>query len=150
MGRAAAHARSRCVVLVKVVCNSQEHPVASGVGADAQHLRCGVHEPLYVSDLHLDVAQVPEEIHVLWVPLEGVQIAFRSLVVVSVGFVEDAINMPAHVGLHVCFQCSLCELVGFRAPVWVQEKQIYALHGQRLSVVGAFLQDLHALGAVTL
>lgn len=138
----AAHIRSGGIVLVKVVCNREQHPRGTLIRAQGEHLGSGINEALDVPDLHLDVAQVLADVHIVRVPLQRVHVALSSLFVVAISPVKNAIHMPAHMGLHVFLQGRLCEVMGFLPFVRAYRRQIEGLHGKGLSMVGGFLENL--------
>ncbi len=96
-----------------------------------------VHMQLYltfqVSNVDLQIREIPEDLLIVLVNLQGVQITLDCLLVVAIGSIDETIHMPCDVTLHVELQSFLRSLV--RLLLLLQGVEQETLHAQSFSVV---------------
>ena len=94
---------------------------------------------LEVPHLDLQEREVPENLDVVLVPLEGVPVALDGLVVLLVRALQEAEHVPADVRAEVVAEAAPHEVVGLLLAAQAVEGQ--TLHGQGLCVQKEGVED---------
>lgn len=102
-----------------MVCYCEHQPVDLDICLDLQELLGSRNEALNIAELHLDVAEIPGNAAVLGIKPQSVQVALLCLLIIAVVAVQQAIDMPTKIRLHVGFDGCLGQVVSLRLAVRV-------------------------------
>ena len=129
------------VVLVKeMVGHGVSDPGGALGGTKSKESVARLLEAIEIAHLDLQEGEVAKDLHVILVASEGVAVGLDSFLVLLLGSVEEAVDVPADVGLYIGAKSAFDGVAGILSLALAVEDE--SLHGERLPVLRMRLEDL--------
>lgn len=121
-------------------CHRQRRPVRPNAGLGLHSLSSALHETSEVAHLHLEEGKIARDLRAVGLEAQGEPVGLDRFLVVAHPAVQQAVDVPADMGLHGVAEGELAQLECFGFLALAAEHE--GLHGLGVAMVGHLAQDL--------